>query len=78
MIKSKHMLEYYLECDRVALGINRRKPRLIGDEIWKYQRYMRMLDYANTARSGGEEDLPRCFKIQVSCARYEAGLFDPG
>lgn len=77
MIESKHMLRYYLECDKIALGIKRKRPHLLGDEIWKYERLMRMLDYANTARSGGE-DLPRCFKIQVSCARYEAGLFDPG
>ena len=51
MIESKHMLRYYLECDKVALGINRTRPHLWGDEIWKYQRYMRMLDYANTTRS---------------------------
>lgn len=53
MIESKHMLRYYLECDKIALGIKRKRPHLLGDEIWKYERLMRMLDYVNTARSGG-------------------------
>lgn len=47
MIDSKKALAFYLECDRVALGKSRKRPQLIGDEIWKYQRLMRKLDYAN-------------------------------
>lgn len=50
MIKSKEELRYYLACDRIALGEKRIKPRFIGDEIWKYQRLMRRLDYATTIR----------------------------
>lgn len=45
MIQTKQDLKYYLECDRQALGINRRKPRLIGDSIWKYQRLYRKTEY---------------------------------
>lgn len=48
MIKDKKQLKYYLECDRVALGISRNKPKFIGDEIWKFERIMRKLDYAAT------------------------------
>lgn len=48
MIKNKKQLKYYLECDRVALGISRKKPKFIGDEIWKFERVMRKLDYAST------------------------------
>lgn len=51
MIKTKKDLLYYMECDRIALGITRKKPRLIGDEIWKFERIMRRLDYANTKKS---------------------------
>ena len=47
MIDNRKALAFYLECDRVALGKSRKRPRLIGDEIWKYQRFMRKLDYAN-------------------------------
>lgn len=50
MIKDKKQLAYYLECDRVALGISRKKPKFIGDEIWKFERVMRKLDYASTNR----------------------------
>ena len=50
MIKDKKQLKYYLECDRVALGISRKRPKLIGDEIWKYERVMRKLDYATTTK----------------------------
>ncbi len=48
MIKDKKQLKYYLECDRVALGISGKKPKFIGDEIWKFERVMRKLDYAST------------------------------
>lgn len=45
MIRSKNELSYYLKCDQIALGIKRTRPRLFGDEIWKFQRLMRKLDY---------------------------------
>ncbi len=51
MIKDKKQLEYYMECDRVALGVKRKKPKLIGDEIWKFERLMRRLDYARTTNN---------------------------
>lgn len=46
MIKNKKQLEYFMECDRVALGITRKRPRIIGDEIWKFERIMRKLNYS--------------------------------
>lgn len=45
MIHDKITLQQYLEQDRLALGINRKRPRLFGDEIWKYQRLLRRLEY---------------------------------
>ena len=38
MIKSAEDYNMYQEMDRIALGIDRKKPKLIGDEIWKFQR----------------------------------------
>ena len=50
MIKTKQDLKRYLEADRIALGINRRHPRIIGDIIWKYQiRYRKTEYYINTS-----------------------------
>ena len=45
MIKTKKELAFYLECDRIALGKKTFKPRIFGDEIWKFQICMRKLDY---------------------------------
>lgn len=45
MISSKEELQYYLECDRLALGRKAKKPAFFGDEIWKFQICMRKLSY---------------------------------
>ncbi len=49
MIKSKKELAYYLECDRLALGQKKKRPSFFGDEIWKFQIYMRKLDFCRCA-----------------------------
>lgn len=46
MIKTKEELNYYLECDRVAMARKSNRPKLFGDEVWKFERVMRRLDYA--------------------------------
>jgi len=52
MIDSKKKLKYYLEADRIALEIERKKPKAIGNEIWKLQRLLRKLEYyKNTKKS---------------------------
>lgn len=45
MIYDKTSLQKYLERDRLALGIQRRRPHVFGDEIWKYQRLLRRFEY---------------------------------
>lgn len=45
MIQSKQDYEFYLEADRIALGVKRKKPRFFGDEIWKFQRLLRKFEY---------------------------------
>ena len=45
MIRSKKDYLDYLEADRKALSKKRTKPRLFGDEIWKYERLLRKLEY---------------------------------
>lgn len=52
MIKNKKDYYDYMEYDKNALGINRNKPRIFTDEIWKFQRLMRKYEYINNCKSG--------------------------
>jgi len=36
---------FFLEADRLALGMNRIKPRLFIDAIWRFQRLLRKVEY---------------------------------
>ncbi len=45
MIKSKQDYKYYLEADRIALGKKKKKPMLLFDEIWVFQRLLRKVEY---------------------------------
>lgn len=45
MIKTKQDYKYYLYCDRIALGKEYKKPRIVGDEIWRFERLMRKAEY---------------------------------
>lgn len=45
MILSKEDYIYYLKCDKKALGIERKQPRFLFDEIWKCQIFMRRCEY---------------------------------
>ncbi len=52
MIKSKRDYDLYIEADRLASGKNYRRPKLIGDDIWKFQRLLRKAEYyTNCQRS---------------------------
>ena len=45
MIKSKADLKYYLEQDRIALYKTSKRPRIAGDEIWRYEILLRKTEY---------------------------------
>ncbi len=45
MIKSYKDYLFYLEADRIALGKEKKRPLFFGDEIWKYQRLLRKIEY---------------------------------
>jgi serine O-acetyltransferase len=52
MIRSRADLRHFLEADRISLGMKRVRPRLFGDDIWKYQRILRRYEHAlNCLRS---------------------------
>ncbi|MCJ7760694.1 serine acetyltransferase [Candidatus Bathyarchaeota archaeon] len=45
MIQSKEEYAFYLEADRIALNIQLKRPSLFKDEIWKYQRLLRKVEF---------------------------------
>lgn len=45
MIQSKKDYKYYLECDKIALGKKYKIPKLVGDEIWIFERLMRKAEF---------------------------------
>lgn len=51
MIQSKKDLKYYLEQDKIALGIKRSRPLIFGDEIWKFQILYRKYEYLRNVYS---------------------------
>jgi serine O-acetyltransferase len=50
IIRSKADYEFYLKADKFALGKDYRSPRLIGDDIWKFQRLLRKAEYYNNCK----------------------------
>lgn len=51
MIKSKRDYNNYLENDKRALGIKRGRPKLLFDEIWKFERLLRKCEYLKNRNS---------------------------
>jgi serine O-acetyltransferase len=46
MIRNRADLRFFLAADRLSLGMTRSRPRLFGDDIWKYQRVLRRYEHA--------------------------------
>jgi serine O-acetyltransferase len=45
MIQSKEDYMFYLEADRIGLTIEHKRPKIIGDDVWKFQRLLRKVEY---------------------------------
>ena len=50
MIQSLKDYLYYLDADRLALGIRHRRPGRVDDEIWRFQIALRRYEYAVNCR----------------------------
>lgn len=50
MITSKKEYQYYLECDKAALGISRKRPRPFTDFIWRFERLLRKYEYYSNCK----------------------------
>lgn len=70
MIKSKADYEEYLEADRKALGVKRKYPFIIGDEIWRYQRLLRRIEYLQNKK----DLISRCFLLWSRFRKRSLGI----
>lgn len=50
-IGTRDEYEYYLEADRASLEVTRKRPRLFGDEIWRFERLLRAMEYCGNCRT---------------------------
>ncbi len=87
MIRTKADYIRYLKSDAKSLGQKRKRPRIIGDEIWKFQRCLRKREYFLTFK--GFKKLIFTFLIVINRVRFRrlslklgfsipAGVFDEG
>jgi serine O-acetyltransferase len=53
VIKTKRDLDFYLDADKFSLGKTRARPSLfMGDEIWRFQIALRVLEYYKNSTGG--------------------------
>jgi serine O-acetyltransferase len=52
VIQSKEDYIYYLEADRLSLGKTEKTPPFFGDEIWKFERLLRKIEYYKNCKTG--------------------------
>jgi len=71
MIRSKKDYKYYLEADRIALSIKRRRPKLFGDDVWKFERLLRKTEYFENCKKGF---LSRIYFNYLSFKLYKSSL----
>lgn len=44
-INTKKDLKFFLDSDKAALNENKKRPKLLGDKIWKFQILLRRTEY---------------------------------
>jgi serine O-acetyltransferase len=52
MIQTKEDYIFYLESDRLSLGIKEKTPPFFGKEIWKFERLLRKLEFYMNCKNG--------------------------
>lgn len=52
MIENKIQYKMYLEKDALALKEKKKRPRIIGDKVWKFERFLRKTEYINNCKKG--------------------------
>ena len=54
MIKNRKDYLFYLKQDAISLGKKKARPSFIGDDIWKFERLMRLAEYSLTWKGLGK------------------------
>ncbi len=62
MIKSKEDYAFYFGPDRLALTIKHKRPRIFQDEIWKFERLLRKVEYLENC---GNNRLDAIIRLQA-------------
>ena len=89
MIDSKEKLKFYLDSDRIALGMERRYPHFVSryesDIIWKFQIALRKTEYYHNCKCNGLHRLIykmwqyRLFRLQIKTGfGIPINVFGPG
>lgn len=71
MINNKEDLRRYLEMDKFALGVKRKKPKLLGDEIWKFEIVLRKHEYYSNC---GKGIFHNCLKWYYEYRHHQLGV----
>lgn len=71
MIKSKEDYLLYLEYDKKALGKKYKKPKIIHDEIWRFQRLLRKTEYYVNVR---KDPLGKIYSFLLQYRYYKLRL----
>ena len=61
MITNKGALKEYLQADKQALGIKRKRPPFFGREIWKFEISLRHYEYWINTGEGFLANIPKAF-----------------
>lgn len=79
MIDSKETYIKYIEQDRLALGRKKdKRPHLFGDEIWKFERLLRRIEYyTNCKKSFVSKAVNKCYKARFHRLSVRLGFTIP-
>lgn len=78
MIKSKEDFKHYLQQDKIALGKQYSRPKIIGDEIWRFQILLRKAEYyKNTSKSIIKKMLAVFYQYRYYKQRIKLGINIP-
>jgi len=81
MIENKEQLQDYLLADKKALGIKRKRPKILSDEIWRYERILRYTEYYSNKRMRIQSAIHR-YRLKQLSVKYgfsiPLNVFDAG
>ncbi|WP_455683533.1 serine O-acetyltransferase [Thomasclavelia sp.] len=71
MINSKGDLKFFMECDRIALNKDYKKPKIIHDVIWKYEILLRKSEYY---QNRGNKFISKIYKARLTILGHRLGF----